>query len=529
MIPLIGPLEDGLLLVPALVNEKGPFVFAIDPDAHVSIIDEEVLAAVKPATGEGPKMLDENDTQQNRFYAEILSWQLGDLMVKGPKPAQIVGKKTFDTDGRRIHGVIGRDVIADSLVFAFHRDNGVVVLSTQKKAPALTGWSALSYSKLKSSLQNAEVVPLARRLVKANINGQTLAMHLDLGATTSQLRPRSWSKAKLTTADAQLALFDEAGMLRVVKQSGTADAVTVGGVTATNVVFVPYVDKRWPDQDIEGALGLGFFKDFNVVVNWDKDTFYVQPRKPMQLADVSARIARWQSKLLNQCPNRGCVKVTATDPLAGKPADQMPEKHPGIVVSVARDAEAKNFNLEALIAVRPAEGKGPLKWLVANLPGNADRAMTHLPADYVGAAFMLADVSSFPRACPGEGSCIDLLAAPREFTGAPAAKPAANNSEVPPTLLEGYRIAGDKLIVPDDDTKTAIHQSSIARTVGTFRVCLDTSGAVVDVEIVKPTNFAAYDARIITTIKDTWRYKPYMVDGVPKDVCTRVTFIYSQR
>ena len=27
----------------------------------------------------------------------------------------------------------------------------------------------------------------------------------------------------------------------------------------------------------------------------------------------------------------------------------------------------------------------------------------------------------------------------------------------------------------------------------------------------------------------TWRYSPYMKDGVPLEVCTGVTFIYSQR
>ena len=68
----------------------------------LSIIDEEVLAATKAATGEGPRMVDESDTERNKFYAEILSWQLGTLTVQGPKPAQIVGKGTFDADGRRI-------------------------------------------------------------------------------------------------------------------------------------------------------------------------------------------------------------------------------------------------------------------------------------------------------------------------------------------------------------------------------------------------------------------------------------------
>ena len=51
-----GPLEDGLLLVPAQVNGKGPFVFAIDPDAQNSIVDKEVVQLSGARTGEGPQM-----------------------------------------------------------------------------------------------------------------------------------------------------------------------------------------------------------------------------------------------------------------------------------------------------------------------------------------------------------------------------------------------------------------------------------------------------------------------------------------
>src|SRR5690348_12514634 len=84
-VPLVGPLEDGLLLVPALVNGKGPYVFAIDPDAHVSIVDQDVVKETGARIGEGPHLLDETDTQQPRYFAEIMDWQLGTLNIKGPK------------------------------------------------------------------------------------------------------------------------------------------------------------------------------------------------------------------------------------------------------------------------------------------------------------------------------------------------------------------------------------------------------------------------------------------------------------
>jgi hypothetical protein len=415
-IPLIGPLEDGLLLVPALVNDKGPFVFAIDTDAHVSVIDHQVVHEARPRTGEGPKMLDETDTQQTRLYGEILRWQIGTLAVEGTRPAQVVPAGTFDAHGRRIHGLIGRDIIAESLVFSFDRDMGVITLSTQRRfsPPAGPATATLKYSKLHSQIQNAEVQPMARRLVKVTIGDVTVPVHLDLGASTSQLRPRLWAKAKLDASDVELGVVDEAGTTRVLKQIGTAPKVTVAGASAQNVVFVPYTDKRWPAQDIEGTLGLGFFKPFKVTVNWDKSAFYLEPRTNTKLS-WQARMGRWQSKTLASCEHLGCVKVSVVDPVADKPVEERPEKHPGLVVSVVRDAPAMQMDLEVLIAVTPSDDSKPLHhWLVANLPAGVPRVMTHLSADHVGAEFTIVDVSTFPRKCPAEGGCIDRIAAPQK-------------------------------------------------------------------------------------------------------------------
>jgi hypothetical protein len=401
-VPLIGPLEDGLLLVPALVNGKGPYVFLIDPDAPVSVVDQDVVTETGAHTGEGPHLLDESDTQQARYYAEILKWQLGSLTVEGPKPAQIVGAGAFDAGGRRIHGVIGRDIIADTVVFKFDRDAGLVTQTTLKTAkPAGT---PVTYSLLRSRITNADVVPLSRKLVKADINGAPFTLHVDFGASASQLRARSWAKAKLVPQEGSLFLVDEVGMPREVKQESFADSVTLGGMTANHVGFVPYDDKRWPDQDLEGTLGLSFFTPFTVSANWDSKTLYLQPRAQV---DVKTRISRWQSKTLSGCENLGCVKGSVIDPLANQPPETRPEKHPGVVVSFVRDATAAQLDVEAIIEIKSTAGA--TKWLLVNLPYGADRAMTHLPADYIGATMTVVDASPFPRQCPAQGGCVDII------------------------------------------------------------------------------------------------------------------------
>ena len=63
---------------------------------------------------------------------------------------------------------------------------------------------------------------------------------------------------------------------------------------------------------------------------------------------ASRRIGRWHSKTLSGCAQLGCVNVNLVDPLANKPEAERPAKHPGVVVSVTRDASATLLDLEVL-------------------------------------------------------------------------------------------------------------------------------------------------------------------------------------
>ncbi len=111
----------------------------------------------------------------------------------------------------------------------------------------------------------------------------------------------------------------------------------------------------------------------------------------------------------------------------------------------------------------------------------------------------------------------------------PPPPPPAPPTNVPPTLLEGSRIAGEKMISPDDVTKTEISRSGKDRIVGSFKLCLTVGGAISSVNMLKSTGFPAYDNKIQNKMRNEWRYKPYMVNGKAVPVCTAVTFIYSQK
>jgi hypothetical protein len=99
---------------------------------------------------------------------------------------------------------------------------------------------------------------------------------------------------------------------------------------------------------------------------------------------------------------------------------------------------------------------------------------------------------------------------------------------VAPSALEALRIAGDKIILPDPDTRTEIIASGKDRLVGTYKLCVTASGNIQTVVQLKSTGFPAYDAKIRATIRDEWRYRPFLINGKPAAVCTAATFIYSR-
>lgn len=411
--PLVGPLENGTLITAVTVNTHGPYLFAIDPDAPMSVIDTSVVKAADLRTFAGPKRLDETDTQQVRIYAELVNLEIGSLIVER-RDAFVVRSTAFDTAGRRIVGILGRDVFADSTAWGFDRDNGIVYMTTQKLFEPPPDATTISYTEYPSRITNAQIVPPPRRLVEATINGEKMTMHVDLGATASQLRETAWERAKLGTRDVKTVAVDEVGEGRLVTKASAPAQVALAGITNERVAFIPYADKRWPSEDLAGTLGLGFFANHDVFQSWHTKQYFVVPRK-----DVSAaiRINRWDSAVLARCKNVGCVTIRVTDPMTGKPVEEG-KPLPGLVLSITREEVAGGMGLEVVIdatrtpdAITAAPGATPpLPRLAVNMPGHVDKLLYPLPATFRGTTLAIVDASPFPRDCPTPNGCIDQLA-----------------------------------------------------------------------------------------------------------------------
>ncbi len=554
VVPLVGPLENGLLVVPASVNGHGPYLFTFDPDASITAIDKQVVEEADLRTFSGPRVADETDTGQVRFYAELFDLKIGNLNI-ARRDVMIFPVGFYDTEGRHLNGIIGRDVLADSLVFGFDRDQGIVTLSTIKSFRAPPEATAIPYQ-LVVSQSNAvashtvpagggavpsgintgrpsppassltsnstggqsgsdlpEVVPIDRRVATAQIGDAKLAMHLDLGAVASQLSESSWGAANLNPADLKLRLVDEAVTVRNFTKAGIAPTVMLGPATTNHVTFAPYIEKRFGKRRVDGTLGLDFFRDYAVYANWDAKAYYLKPRGDAAVT-TTARLGRWGADL-PACPHPGCVTAELTATGAE------------VTLSVVRDAQAANHALEVLLGVTLATGERAAS-IVVELPSGTDKVTGGLSASYAGAKLTVLDVAPFGRPCVAGGGCMVSVGAEDgapEAAPGPAAAPAPEGPPPPKTVLitKLHRLTGDAVIPPGDDVQKVAAGAAIS--VAIVRVCLTAEGKVDAAKVVKSSGVPAYDAQLLRTIQDTWTFDPAETDGKPAPVCTQVTFV----
>lgn len=99
---------------------------------------------------------------------------------------------------------------------------------------------------------------------------------------------------------------------------------------------------------------------------------------------------------------------------------------------------------------------------------------------------------------------------------------------VPSQAFDAERLTGTHAIFPDDAARAAVASNTIGHVTGLFQVCLSSSGRIRSITTLKTTGVPVYDEQLIRTMYGTWRYRPFMVDGVATQVCAKVTFIYRQ-
>jgi hypothetical protein len=399
--PLVGTLENGQLFAPVFIDDKGPYLFLLDPDSPLSTIDTGILSDVQPYSSIAPRYDDEQDTRHVQHVADIAKIRVGELTVENRGVwVQPIG--TFDVGGRHVRGVLGHDVIADSLVFGFDRDTATAFLATHQGFTPVPGATEIGYRILTSHLPDA--LPVGRRLVTATIGGRSWNLHVDLGGVQNQLREPRWGDAGLAPAPAKDVLIDEIGIKRQVDHGAIAADVALGPLHRRDVKFVPYDDRRWEREDIDGVLGLSFLLPYRVVMDLDRHQLYLTPRAGDLAADVRARLDRWGSRALSSCPHPGCLAI-ATIPSEDAAS--------GALIRLDRDPQAQELDLELTLELVGKDGAplGKPLMVVELARGAADTTARLDPSLGPDATLRVVDASPFVRACPNPArACLYTIA-----------------------------------------------------------------------------------------------------------------------
>jgi hypothetical protein len=389
--PLVDPLADGRLIVPVTIHGHGPYLFAIDRDAH-SIIDPDVASALNLHAG--PLRTEDYDGHTHvAFSLQVTDLRVGDLTLSYLVVGAVTKPGRFDGDGRRIQGILGREVLADSLVFGFDRERGIAWLRTENTFAPPPEAAELRLTDTTSTGGKVYWQPVVEGV---QVGGLPVDVHPTFAALGSELLADRWNAANLSPRAVDLDVVDRSGIRRRVVSQGVAEAVTVAraGVTREHIAFAPYGDQRYWSYHLDGTLGLDFFRPYAVAADWHHGKIYVTPRKDSP-SDQLLRFARWGSPL--SCLP-GCAHLEVVDPRA---------EHAIQPVALLQTDASLTGAVELVIA---ATGKaGPLPNLIVNLPDGVHGLASRLDPDYLGASLAIVDASPFPRHCDTtfeSGGCI---------------------------------------------------------------------------------------------------------------------------
>ncbi len=408
--PLVAPLDNGLLVTPVWIKGKGPYLFAIDPEANVSIIDERIVidAGLVIDKGFSTRLRGDDGERRVRFNAEVRDIQLGNLTIESRR-AIVVPHETLVAAGRDIRGVLGRNVLADSLVFGFDRDRGIGWLQTAASFTPPPGATRVAY---KPSIIGEND---AQALAHANVGGRDVMVELQLGSAISRLRPTLGQALGIDGAVRTSVEFDSTGARRALAVSAKPVRISLGGAVNDRAAVAPFfIRNEYPSQAMffDGTLGQDFFSRFTVYADWNDHAFYLVPRDTSP--QTAVRLGRWAD--LAGCAHPGCVTVAIAAPQvpAATPTDggtgtafappSSVAATPAAVLHVTRDPGVTSALQVRLRASADAPD------LVVDVPAGVASVLAPVRGALAGVQYEVVDASPFAAPCPNAGGCVRVEA-----------------------------------------------------------------------------------------------------------------------
>jgi outer membrane biosynthesis protein TonB len=254
-------------------------------------------------------------------------------------------------------------------------------------------------------------------------------------------------------------------------------------------------------------------RDFTCVEAQANVAAFTQHVSKTLAATLGAHCAqdRWAQEVIN------CFASTQSGPeLNLCTALLTPEQQRALETQNVADAVDPNAPRDPACAV--LDGTSPVPPPV--FPGEAAPAVPAAPAAPASKPTPLPTLG-LPR-----GGAKRDPAGPAAPVPAPSAAPAPSRDTIAAKELEALRLSGDPRVAPDLPDQRLVERCNVARVIAALKLCIDTTGTPIVVELLRSSRMPAYDGKLIAAMR-TWRYKPYLAEGKPAEVCTAVTFVFA--
>ena len=403
--PLVGSLESDLYLVPVYINDSGPYLFQIDPDSRNSAIDEDIKNAMNIWTMQQADGTSEADKRKQVMVADVKKVSVGDLTVRR-KFLTVLANDVLNHNGRRIRGVLGRDIIADSLVLQIDRDKAQMLLAPHGSILPPAGAVPLKYDLFALALERYYRVYVAN--VSAN-NGDKLAMHVDLGGRMSSIWKEKQEEMRLPSLAMKSSIVDEFGVMHQVDHGTLLATLDMNGLKNNGVRVVDYHDKKYRKQHLDGSLAQNVLSKYNVTADWHKSTIWFSEREHVDV-HTQERLSRWGGDF-SGCQTPLCVDAQllgkkANGDVPAEASEQAPGNVEPLSLKITRSAPGLSQSFEILLGAVDESGKVlmGLPFIAAALPaGRQTVSLEGLGEGYQAASgFKILDMTKVGmRECNG--------------------------------------------------------------------------------------------------------------------------------
>ena len=267
--------NDGRIIVEARVNDQGPFHFALDTGASISIVFDQLRNKLELESASGNSVAIHGLVASGQFpLVNISSLQVGSEIWADPRIASLPGETTASTE---IDGLLGIDFLRRYAV-GFSTEDRVLRLYPPDLVHegSYRGWASIPLERVNIGESSA-----ALYFIEIEIIGKKLPALFDLGTGLNLINWPATRSLRLWPADrrAEELLSGALGTTPVVAQFHAKELRTAN-IRWQNEVFLVadleiFASLNYDDSPL-GILGSGLFNQRDFVIDFVRNRLLIK-------------------------------------------------------------------------------------------------------------------------------------------------------------------------------------------------------------------------------------------------------------